>query len=984
MSQFNPDKSSNKNEDIARRLAELNKTKNLNLEIDKVKSRDQDILENAKKDYESKNIYQDARIKAFVETSKKHLESGIFTTQEQKDAYQQMVESALLAMGSMNSEAEFIKSKSEAVANAAVPNAQEAIAVPTVNLDSIESDVDKESVKNLAKKIEAGNTNLTPAELELNKKHGELIGQIIDDKRQKQKLEKMEVARLAEIELSGAGFVNGADMSKAINLRDQIDTYKREKAQKEQELKMQKEKEAQELKQNQDRIDWGNMNADEKRQKAVERLSGMVDKKFEFLQKDEYTDDEMAALKEKGLDTKESRLAELKRLQKIGSMSRDERFEKLQKEKENIEYLVTKGYAVSENTKRLEEIQSQEKNFERGTTQKYSDLAQKLRDAYEDKEYQKLSAKKESDLTYDELVILKHKKIAQEEIKNKLEKSGPSGKDYAHLEEARIQLAKKSQEFHKSHKSKFWGAQVGAGMLNMVTFGLAKANGIKESEMTPKSREEMHDAQKRYNEIRKRLMDREIMGEYNIKNVWKIDRAQIAKRVENFSKNISEEMVAKEYDRLQDMKHILEEHRQRPAFERFAKWYRDDYWASIKNEKVRNVVKRVTNAGILGVCASPFVPFALPVILGQRLLRAGLAGAVGETAAGLVALAGDGKNKKGEFNLFADIKKEGEIKYKKEFADLLAKEIKQGRAPKISDPMFTEKLEMEHKKVILNYQKNESALRKGEMWARLLATGITAGIMHNMFKPDEIIDTGDKNPPENTPPFKPTDPVVDPVNPEPTIPTEPGGGDEGIVKDPEPAPRPPKSGDGNPPRLVDREPDIVNDDPTSVKDKFDAIFERDKIKLENNYQQQEDFLRRLKNARPERTGVGSQDVVVFNGKAYFAPGSSSFMRTIEKLGLPKGSNMIPQNSDGTYSVWLSGSDSWVTVNSVENNPEAFLNDTGISLDQHYNNYGNPSFYEDKIASIQREKLNAIKLLRANVNQDYQEYLLAKAKNAANR
>ncbi len=426
----------------------------------------------------------------------------------------------------------------------------------------------------------------------------------------------------------------------------------------------------------------------------------------------------------------------------------------------------------------------------------YNRNSEGLRKLLENKEYQKLSKMKASEMNYDQKKALEAFVADEAEFMASLEKAGASGKDFASLEKARAELAKKSQDFKHSFESKFFGSKLLAGVGNMFGF---KWSGIKETKKTPAAQKEMHEAQERYDGIKKKLMGAFVGEEHAVRKAWEENPNQIAGGMENLLRSLKREMIDKEYKKLEELKHVLEDSVKKPAFEKFAIWYKNKYWNSIKNESTRRVVKRITNAFILGSVLLPFSAAAAGAVVGNRVLRAAISGTIGESAAlGTAALLGGERNEKGEFKRFADDRDAQHQVSEDAFVSVVQDRIRGEQAP--LNQAVMNMLKTNHEKAMFEMQKKETRVRKAEMAARALFGGGSAYAL-SQWGAEDIVMTNPS--PTTVPPIYQEDvPAPDYV---PRPPVSDGGGEiappdtiqQPTFEDPPVVRQPPEFMDGN-------------------------------------------------------------------------------------------------------------------------------------------------------------------------------------------
>ena len=379
---------------------------------------------------------------------------------------------------------------------------------------------------------------------------------------------------------------------------------------------------------------------------------------------------------------------------------------------------------------------------------RYNQNSQALREIYANKDYQKLASMDPKKMSFNQKMELKAFNERKEILTTNLSRIGPSGTDFVNLEEARAKLAKSSQEYAHSFESKFFGSKILAGITNMFGF---KWSGIKEGHHTEHAKHEMHHAQEHYNKIRQRLMQNFVSEEHAVRKVWKQENIDISIGMEGLLSNVKQSFVDREYEKLDDLKHILEDSVKKPAFEKFAKWYKNKYWNWIKNERARTVAKRLTNALVLGGVLAPFSAATAGAVLSYKLARAGVSGVIGESAAaGVAGIFGGKKNAKGEFLRFANMRDKEFKKHEDEFVRSIFEQIRSGEDPKMNQQIMN-RLNTNHENAIHQMQRRENRVRKGEMWARILVGG---GALYGLSQldPDHVIMPGPNPEPAPLPP----------------------------------------------------------------------------------------------------------------------------------------------------------------------------------------------------------------------------------------
>ncbi len=569
----------------------------------------------------------------------------------------------------------------------------------------VDEDAEKAAAVLLTRRLLAYDTTLTPAELAIEKKHRtESRATIAKEKQEEDELDRKreEIAKiLNESGEEGGSFTDDQKLFLAepgevekINLKlKEIGEKEQKKIQAKNEADAKAKKEADELEAKKKRDAFGAMNPEQKRAAAMERYQKIIDAKIKEI-KDRY-----------GADTAGAE-AEIQALRNASSAKRE-------------------GVNGSHERK----MNSYRKNSEG------------LREIFANKEYQKLSKMSPDKMNYDQIKALEAFKGNIAKFHENLEKAGPSGKDFSNLEVARAELAKSSQDYQRSFQSKFFGSKVLAGIGNMFGF---KWSGIKEGKDTKAFKAAMYKAQGGYDAIRQRLMQNVVSEEHAVRKAWKENPDQMARGMENLFRSVKREFINREYEKLDDLKHILEGSVKKPAFERFSVWYKNKYWNSIKNERVRNVVKRLTNALVLGGALLPFSAVAGGALIGSRMLRAGIGGTLGESAAaGVAAGFGGEKNAKGEFVKFAKMRDaEFEKNTDQEWA-MFREQILAGQSPKMNQDIMN-KFKTNHEGSIHKMQQREARVRKGEMWARAIVGGFSVYELHKL-DPGNIMVPGNED-----------------------------------------------------------------------------------------------------------------------------------------------------------------------------------------------------------------------------------------------
>ena len=367
----------------------------------------------------------------------------------------------------------------------------------------------------------------------------------------------------------------------------------------------------------------------------------------------------------------------------------------------------------------------------------YERVGREYQEILNNKEYQKLKSNKDNlGPSQKEVLAQYENKISN--IKSKANSFGPLGSGYISLEEARAGLAKSSQEYKHSFKRKFFGSRALAGISNMFGF---KYSGIKEGENTKAAQNSMSEAQAKYDNFRQKIMQGTLSEEYDVNRVVKIGNENIADRMRNIVTCLDRELIVREQQKLEDLKHVLEETVKKPAFLQFANWYKNNYWGAIKNPRVRRIVQRTTNALILSGAIFA-TGGAAGVAVGVAGAKGLISGTVGEAAAmGVAGLAGGSKNDRGEFVNFAAKRDEDRQKFANIMNNAITEQILAGSKPDASREIFKARVDGEERANI-DMQMREMRVRKGEMWARLLAGGALGGyLMHEMVPNPTILPT---------------------------------------------------------------------------------------------------------------------------------------------------------------------------------------------------------------------------------------------------
>lgn len=382
--------------------------------------------------------------------------------------------------------------------------------------------------------------------------------------------------------------------------------------------------------------------------------------------------------------------------------------------------------------------------------QNYNRNSEGLRNILNNKEYQKLSNMDAGKMNYDQKKALEVFVSDQKSFEDNLRKNGTAGNDYVSLEKNRAELAKKSQEFKGTFKRKFFSSKLLAGIGNMFGF---KWSGVEETEATKDAQNAMHLAQGNYDNVKQKLMQGIVGEEQTVQNIWsneknltkddeiKAERKNISDNMQHLFSNVKREFINNEYEKLDELKHTLEGSVKKQAFEKFSIWQKEKYWNWIPEGKVRTIVKRLTNAAILSACLLPFSTAAAGAFIGNRVLRAAISGVAGESAASIVAgIWGGSKNDKGEFNKFADQRDREFNMSERDFVNNLANQIESGQKVNVNQGIMN-KLKTDHENAVHNMQRKETNVRKGEMWARILAGGGSVWAF-NHFDPGNIMVPG--------------------------------------------------------------------------------------------------------------------------------------------------------------------------------------------------------------------------------------------------
>ncbi len=363
-----------------------------------------------------------------------------------------------------------------------------------------------------------------------------------------------------------------------------------------------------------------------------------------------------------------------------------------------------------------------------------------------------------SKLSVGEQQLLNDLKQEKNEIYESLDKFGPSGRGFADLEVARNDLAKTSQEFNKTFKSKYFGAKIVGVFAGM--FG-SKWSAVKETEATVGAQAKMTNAKYKYDKIRENLMNVFIGEEYAVREAFGQDLKNLNPANEvalnDFINSIGKKFIDDEYQNLEKAKNVLEGTVRGSAMRRFGQWYsQGGPYKNIKNPVLRKVLNRVTSGLVL---SSAF--FLLPGVgagaafgsyLGYRATRAAVSGTVGESAALLAATLYGGKlNDKGEFIKFAKTRDEEFAESRRKFVQLMSERRGKEEKPPLVTPTMMQTLNQEHAKTISNYMNSQGNARRAEMWTRIIAGGATAAFMTQLIpNPTTInptpIQTSDPNP----------------------------------------------------------------------------------------------------------------------------------------------------------------------------------------------------------------------------------------------
>ncbi len=363
-----------------------------------------------------------------------------------------------------------------------------------------------------------------------------------------------------------------------------------------------------------------------------------------------------------------------------------------------------------------------------------------------------------SKLSVGEQQLLNDLKQEKNEIYESLDKFGPSGRGFADLEVARNDLAKTSQEFNKTFKSKYFGAKIVGVFAGM--FG-SKWSAVKETEATAGAQAKMTNAKYKYDKIRENLMNVFIGEEYAVREAFGQDLKNLNPANEvalnDFINSIGKKFIDDEYQNLEKAKNILEGTVRGSAMRRFGQWYsQGGPYKNIKNPVLRKVLNRVTSGLVLSSAI-----FLLPGVgagaafgsyLGYRATRAAVSGTVGESAAlGVAKLYGGKLNDKGEFIKFAKTRDEEFAESRRKFVQLMSERRGKEEKPPLVTPTMMQTLNQEHAKTISNYMNSQGNARRAEMWTRIIAGGATAAFMTQLIpNPTTInptpIQTSDPNP----------------------------------------------------------------------------------------------------------------------------------------------------------------------------------------------------------------------------------------------
>jgi len=345
-----------------------------------------------------------------------------------------------------------------------------------------------------------------------------------------------------------------------------------------------------------------------------------------------------------------------------------------------------------------------------------------------------------SKLSVGQQQLLNDLKQEKNEIYASLDKFGPSGRGFADLEVARNDLAKTSQEFNKTFKSKYFGAKIVGVFAGM--FG-SKWSAVKETEATAGAQAKMTNARYKYDKIRENLMNVFIGEEYAVREAFGQDLKNLNPANEvalnDFINSIGKKFIDDEYQNLEKAKNILEGTVRGSAMRRFGQWYsQGGPYKNIKNPVLRKVLNRVTSGLVLSSAI-----FLLPGVgagaafgsyLGYRATRAAVSGTVGESAAlGVATLYGGKLNDKGEFTKFAKTRDEEFAESRRKFVQLMSERRgKEEKSPLVT-PTMMQTLNQEHAKTISNYMNSQGNARRAEMWTRIIAGGATAAFMTQLI-----------------------------------------------------------------------------------------------------------------------------------------------------------------------------------------------------------------------------------------------------------
>lgn len=385
----------------------------------------------------------------------------------------------------------------------------------------------------------------------------------------------------------------------------------------------------------------------------------------------------------------------------------------------------------------------------------YKPLADSLNRLQNDTRYQNLKSR--NDLSQSEKDLLAEYQREEAQINTGIDNLGPAGRHYVNLDINRSNLAKATQEFKSTFKSKFFGAKVLGVFAGM--FG-SKWSAVKETDKTAAAQKKVSSMQASYDEVRRSLLNIQMDEEYKVRGVFGQTKEQMVgdQTLQNFINNITEDLVIEERHKLDALNREMEGTVRGSAMQRFGRWYSKDFmnfgpFKGSEKTVARNVAKRVISGLVFGTVLLPFVGAGagLGTYFGYRALRAGFSATVGESfAAGLAHSVGGKLTANNRFEKFEKkTKEELQPMIDKVRAEMLGR-ITAGEKP-VVNPTLMQYINTEEIKANNNYLKRESNLRRGEMLTRIIAGGATAyGMTQLIPNPTTInptpIQTSDPNP----------------------------------------------------------------------------------------------------------------------------------------------------------------------------------------------------------------------------------------------